>query len=216
MQKLLAVGLILAGIGVFFYPHLSDLYWNYRMEEDLRHFSEERQVSQQEFRQVTPDGDMRENSGSDPEENCEEEDEPKKEENSPGLTPMAVLEISSIDLEVPVYRGTSGYKLDQGAGLLEEGAVPGEKGTAAVTAHRAHNYGRLFNRLDEVKEGDRLLLKTREEELAYRVADQEIYDAGETGYLTCEDKEERLVLITCHPLQHPDPPYRLVVEAVRE
>lgn len=183
---------VLAGLGVILYPHLSDLYWDYRTARDLEDFSSE--------------GEGNEPAGVPTE---------ARAEGSEGTRPVAVLEIESIELELPVYRGTSDRLLERGAGLMEEKAFFGEEGTAAVTAHRSHTEGRLFHHLDRLEVGDQVVVKTREEAFTYQVVETEVYPRGDASYFQQEEGEERLLLITCHPLYHPSPPYRLVAEAER-
>lgn len=202
MRKILAVLLIVAGMAVFFYPHLSDIYRDYRVEQNLEEFSEARQTEGEHEVKLPPHSREGEESSSEKEEKTD----------SQGSTPIAVLKIDKIDLELPVFQGATDYHLNYGAGLLEDKAGIGEEGTAAITAHRAHSHGRLFNRLDELEEGDRIVVETKEEHYSYKVFSTGIFEAGDTSYLSCEGEEKRLVLITCHPLYQPNPPYRLVVQ----
>ncbi len=133
-----------------------------------------------------------------------------------GAEPLAVLLILPIDLEIPVYMGATRANLRRSAALLPGWALPGEAGWAVITAHRSHNYGMQFNRLDELAEGDEVLLRTRDGVYRYAVKEKKIARpeevslprAGESGYC--------LALVTCHPLYSRDPSYRLVVTASME
>lgn len=200
MRKLLAVMLIIGGLAVFLYPHLYTFYRDYRVEQSLEEFGESKRAEGGHEVEL-------------PSEAREEEEGGEEEKSREGPRPIAVLKIEKIDLELPVFQGTSDKKLDYGAGLLEDTAGFGEKGSTVITAHRAHSYGRLFNRLDELGEGDRVTVKTKGKSFAYRVYRTGIFKAEDTSYLSCAEQEKRLVLVTCHPLYQPNPPYRLVVEA---
>ena len=124
-----------------------------------------------------------------------------------------MLEIEKIDLKLPVLQGTSDYNLRFGAGLMEDLAGIGEPGNTVLTAHRAHTYGRLFNRLDKLEAGDIIVITTTEESFSYKVEQTHIVEATDTSVLASEPGDYLLTLITCHPLYKRNPSQRLVVQA---
>ena len=69
---------------------------------------------------------------------------------------MAVVEIPSIDVSLPVYHGTSEAVLQKGAGHLEGSSLPvgGESTHTCLSAHRGLPDKKLFTNLDLLKEGD--------------------------------------------------------------
>jgi len=113
---------------------------------------------------------------------------------------------------IPVYRGATRANLRIGAGLVEEGAPVGAEGNIVITAHRSHNYGMQFNRLDELAVGDELVLKSRSDTYRYIVVGTEVVQPDNLEVLQGRAGEKWITLITCHPLYSPDPPYRLVVQ----
>ncbi|MEW5954269.1 MAG: class D sortase [Bacillota bacterium] len=127
--------------------------------------------------------------------------------------PMGILAIDKINLELPLMRGATTANLRVGAGLLEAGADPGERGTAVITAHRSHTYGWQFNRLDELAAGDEIAITTGEAVYKYNVFKTEIVEPDAIMVQRGEGSETTLVLVTCHPLYSVNPPYRLVVRA---
>lgn len=82
------------------------------------------------------------------------------------------------------------------------------------TAHRAHTYGRLFNRLDELEQGDEIVIATRDGRYRYTVYHKAIMKPEEVSLLCAADGRSILTLVTCHPLRQVNPPYRLVVQAI--
>jgi len=207
MKKVLAVLLIVSGLAIAVYPLLYSYYREYRVEQGLARFA---RLEGETYEVI----EVNEDEVAPGEENGEEASEKKTVDFA--TDPVAVLSINSIDLELPVFRGTSKSALNYGAGLWEEGAGIGEKGSAVITAHRAHSYGSLFNRLDELKEGDRLVVETGINNYTYLVCCTGIFDAADFSYLDNSAQKKRLILYTCHPLYRPSPPYRLVVQAVME
>lgn len=73
--------------------------------------------------------------------------------------PVTRLQIPTIDVDTVVVEGTSLAALRAGAGHYPETPLPGEAGNVAIAGHRT-TYGRPFNRIDELKEGDEVILTT--------------------------------------------------------
>lgn len=69
---------------------------------------------------------------------------------------MARLRIPAIDVDLPIYHGTSDATLLKGVGHLEGTSLPvGGKGTHAVlTGHRGLATATMFTNLDRVRKGD--------------------------------------------------------------
>ncbi len=119
-----------------------------------------------------------------------------------GLTRMR---IPKLDVDVLVVEGTTPGALRAGAGHYAGTPLPGEAGNVAIAGHRT-TFGRPFNRLDEMKEGDTVLLETPGEDYTYTVlpgfaghanpwpVQPTEYDVvGPTG------ADHWLTLTTCHP-----------------
>jgi len=97
-----------------------------------------------------------------------------------------------------VNEGTDYATLRKGPGHFADSALPGETGTCLVAGHRT-TYGAPFNRLDELEEGDEILLETTgNEKFTYVVTHSEavlptdMTVVENTGYPS-------LVLSTCTP-----------------
>ncbi len=217
MRKTLAVLLVLCGLAVALYPLAQSLYRDYRTAQHLQAFEEMREKDESALPLTEevpePRDESREAEEEQHQEEEQEEQEEKEEERHKGPPPIAVLEIDKIGLKLPVLKGTSDYTLSFGAGLMEEMAGIGEAGNTVITAHRAHAYGRLFNRLDELEFGDRIVITTTNNSFSYRVFNTDIVEAGDNSYLSNDQEVQHLTLITCHPLFKRNPSYRLVVQA---
>lgn len=115
---------------------------------------------------------------------------------------MARLKISAIQLDLPVYHGTSAETLEKGVGHLEGTALPvgGESMHTVFTAHRGLPSAELFTRLDEVRLGDRFTVEVAGEVLVYRVIDTRIVEPDQTEFLHPQQHRDLLTLVTCTPL----------------
>nr|WP_233613791.1 class C sortase [Leucobacter edaphi] len=120
--------------------------------------------------------------------------------DSQGL--MGRLQIPGIDLDLPIYHGTSEATLLAGVGHLEGTALPvGGEGTRSVlTAHRGLASATLFTRLDEVGEDDTFTLTVAGEVLTYRVTKVQVVAPEDTETLLPKRGKDLVTLITCTPL----------------
>ena len=114
---------------------------------------------------------------------------------------MGYLTIPKIDLELPIYHGTSDEVLDQGVGHLEYTALPvGSVGMRPVlSAHRGRPGAELFTRLDEMEEGDLFSIETAGKTLNYQVTDIRVIKPEETDALAADPEKDQVTLLTCTP-----------------
>nr|WP_025701702.1 class D sortase [Paenibacillus forsythiae] len=128
-----------------------------------------------------------------------------------GEKAIALIEIDAIDVKLPVLEGATKANMRHAAVHLTETAPLGQIGNAAIAAHRAHTKGRLFNRLNEVKVGDTISVKTKGKVYNYSVYDISIVNPTDVSVLAGNKKDRVLTLITCDPLINPT--HRLIVHA---
>lgn len=122
---------------------------------------------------------------------------------------IAVLRIPGIELEVPVYQGTSEHVLRRGAGLIAGTAFPGSAGNIGIAAHRDTH----FRGLKDVATGDLIELGTLDQTLVYRIATLEVVGPGDVHVLD-DTGEPMLTLVTCYPFYFVgNAPQRFIVRA---
>lgn len=125
------------------------------------------------------------------------------EDMLPGLDGlMARIKIPSIDVDLPVYHGTSDAVLNKGAGHLQGTALPvGGMGTRSViSAHRGLATATMFNDLDRLAVGDRFIIEVQGDVLTYRVTETQIVEPSDTQSVLPREGEDLVTLITCTPL----------------
>ncbi len=120
--------------------------------------------------------------------------------NSSGL--MGRIRIPSIEVDLPIYHGTSDSTLLQGIGHLEGTSLPvgGPNTRTVLTGHRGLADARMFTDLDEVELGDSFTLELFGEVLTYRVVDKRVVEPDQTETLRVEAGRDLATLITCTPL----------------
>lgn len=115
---------------------------------------------------------------------------------------MARVKIPGIDVDLPIYHGTSEATLLRGAGHLEGSHLPvGGAGTRTViTAHRGLANSTMFTNLNEVKDGDTFTIEVLGDVFVYEVFDVQVIDPNDSGSLRAVPGEDLATLITCTPL----------------
>jgi sortase A len=110
---------------------------------------------------------------------------------------VARLQIPAIGVDKIVVSGVEVADLKRGPGHYPDSPLPGQPGNAAIAGHRT-TYGAPFNRIDELVEGDEILVTTLQGSFRYEVRTQLIVSPDQVEVL--EDfGDDRLTLTACHP-----------------
>lgn len=114
---------------------------------------------------------------------------------------MGSIEIPEIEVNLPIYHGTSDEVLNVGVGHLMESSLPvgGENTRAVLTGHRGLPNSKLFTRLDELEIGDLFYIRVLNETLAYQVCDINVIDPEDVDSLQIQEGRDLVTLLTCHP-----------------
>nr|WP_237464934.1 class C sortase [Leucobacter luti] len=120
--------------------------------------------------------------------------------DSTGL--MARIKIQKIDVDLPIYHGTSDRVLEQGVGHLEGTALPvgGDTTHTVLTGHRGLAQAEMFNNLDQLVVGDTFTIEVWGQVLTYRVSDTRVVKPDETQSLYPVQGKDLATLVTCTPL----------------
>jgi sortase A len=115
---------------------------------------------------------------------------------------MARIRIPAINVDLPVYHGTSEAVLEHGIGHLEGTALPvgGPSTHSVVTGHRGLATSELFSNLDKVNVADTFTIEVFGETLSYRVIETIIVEPDDTQNLLIQPGKDLLTLVTCTPL----------------
>lgn len=108
--------------------------------------------------------------------------------------PSAVLQISKIRLEVPVFDGTDDLTLNHAVGRIAGTARPGERGNIGIAGHRDG----FFRGLKDIAIGDTIELKTPKGIDMYAVEQINIVSPNDVTPLRPRSVPS-LTLVTCYP-----------------
>lgn len=121
--------------------------------------------------------------------------------------PLTVLHVPRFgpDYRKVVVEGVGLDDLKRGPGHYPGTALPGAVGNTVLSGHRT-TYGAPFNRLDELRPGDAIVLETRDSWFTYRMTGYQIVapTAVEVilpvpGRPGAVPRERLLTMTTCHP-----------------
>lgn len=115
---------------------------------------------------------------------------------------MARLKVPSINVDLPIYHGTSEKVLEMGVGHLQGSSLPigGTNTHSVLTAHRGLAKAELFTHLGDVQVGDMFTVEVFGEVLSYRVFETRVVDPADTESLYPQVDRDLMTLITCTPL----------------
>ncbi|MBR4744888.1 MAG: class C sortase [Oscillospiraceae bacterium] len=121
--------------------------------------------------------------------------------NTDGSGLMGFLEIPAMQVNIPIYHGTSEETLRKGIGHLAGSALPvgGEDTHCVLTGHSGVAGNRLLSDLDQLTEGTVFYLHVLNETLAYRVCGIYTVLPYETDLLEPVSGKDLCTLVTCTP-----------------
>jgi sortase A len=123
--------------------------------------------------------------------------------------PLGVLEISAIQLHVPVLEGTDELTLDRAVGHIPGTAPLGEPGNIGIAGHRDG----FFRGLKDVHVGDTIDVYTRRGRSRYAVDEIQTVSPDDVSVLAPRAKPS-LTLVTCYPFYFVgSAPLRYIVHA---
>ena len=221
-RAILIILLIITGLGIFFYPYVS----NWLIEKNASYIIETydqaveasgNQEIEKEWKKAKEYNDSLEGTvlkdpfieGS----GMALQDNYKELLNIDGI--MGYVEIPAIDVKLSIFHGTSDATLQKGIGHLEGSSLPiGGSGTHAIlTGHTGLSKAKFFTDLVELKEGDRFYLRILDKTLAYLVDQIKVVEPENTKDLQSISGKDYVTLLTCTPYGVNS--HRLLVRGVR-
>jgi len=88
------------------------------------------------------------------------------------LAAIGTIRIPAVEMNIPLWDDAGVIPLRYGAGMLQNTAMPAEEGNMVVLGHNMRERGSLFNRLNEMKIGDEVIITTMDKSEYVYVADR--------------------------------------------
>lgn len=213
MKKIIFVVIFLIGLGFFFYPIVSNMFATTAHQSTIkenRSIVEKLDVKELKSEKEKIDEHNNELASSDlnfvdpfsSEASTQESHGSASYYDALNVQPaIASIKIPKIDVELPIYHGTSDDVLSRGAGHLENSSLPTQDlgSHSVITAHRGLPSAKLFRNLDKINVGDQFYVEVLDEWIAYEVESVDIVLPTETDWLTMDAEENKMTLLTCDP-----------------
>ncbi|MBI4447051.1 MAG: class D sortase [Acidobacteria bacterium] len=123
--------------------------------------------------------------------------------------PMTQLQVERLGVKAPVEPGVQEDVLRRGVGHIPGTSWPGESGNIGLAAHR----DTFFRPLKDIRKNDRIVLRTPQREIEYRVEWTSVVNPDDTHVLE-PSGHNALTLVTCYPFYYiGKAPQRFVVRA---
>lgn len=114
---------------------------------------------------------------------------------------MGYISVPKIEVQLPIYHGTSEGVLQIAVGHVEGTSLPtgGDSTHTVLSAHRGLPSARLFTDLDKMEIGDTFVLNVIDRTLTYQVDQILIVEPHDVEALYVIEGEDHCTLITCTP-----------------
>jgi len=203
---LFSVFLILLGGTLIIYPVLSDYLNKLHQSKVIASYEEYvDDMTESIYRQMVEDAEKYNQLLSQNKESFRLNDVQKNQYkellNVNGDGVMGYIEIPAIGITLPIYHGTDEAVLQIAAGHVEWSSLPvGGNGThCVISGHRGLPSAKLFTDLDQVKEGDFIILKILNEEFIYQIDRISVVEPNDMKLLKKEPGKDFCTLVTCTP-----------------
>ncbi len=213
-RNLLSALLIVAGVLILVYPKLSEWYYDRQQEalvaqwQDAFESIDSVEESEETIAEaVVPVGMAARSAESAEADSSTRSDAVRMDDSLAGM-----LYIDKIDLVLPILQGATQDNLKKGAATIDGTGEAGRIGNFAVAGHRNLTYGRNFNRLDELEEGDTIEVDDGTERYRYVVTEKLYVEPHEVWVLDAKGDAKEITLVTCHPVKIAS--HRLIVKGV--
>lgn len=206
LSTIILAVIFLAGLSLILYPSLSD-YWNsLHASKAVADYAESvRNINEDEYKKMLKEAVAYNNSLLERNGNfyltaeLKEKYENLLDIGDNGI--MGYIEISNINISLPIYHGTDDSVLQIAVGHLDWSSLPvGGKSTHCVlSGHRGLPSAKLFTNLDQLVEGDTFVIRVLNEVLTYEVDQILIVEPENTDSLLIEKGKDLCTLVTCTP-----------------
>lgn len=194
----------LSGLGLLLYPFISNLINQHNATQVIDRYDDEIQDMNEEEIDVIKEAAKKYNEQLSNAVSVDEEsgnDVISYVDISGENKVIGYIVIPKIDVNLPIYSGTSDTVLKKGVGHMSQTSYPlgGESTHCVLTGHRGLPSAVLFTDLDKLELGDEFYLHVMDEILAYRVDQIRVIEPNESEGLSIVPREDYCTLVTCTP-----------------
>lgn len=113
----------------------------------------------------------------------------------------ATIEIPRMEVELPVYLGATTENMALGAVQMGQTSLPvgGENTNCVIAAHRGYRGIPMFQEIERLQLGDKVIIRNFWETLTYEVSEIEVIYPSDIDKVLIRPGEDMVTLLTCHP-----------------
>ncbi|WP_020090437.1 class C sortase [Levilactobacillus parabrevis] len=199
MRKWLAILLLCLGLGLISYPAASNVVARWRQQGVLVAYKNQLQTASE--RQLKALQRSLQKQASVKQTATVKDPFKKNEKQFVETEPLALVAIPKINVELPVFVGTSEQVLQKYAGLVNGTDIPQGKDNqhSLITAHGGLPGAQLFTDLWRVDRGDRFYLKNAYGLMTYEVTAIRTVKADTRQPINRSAARNQVTLMTCTP-----------------
>ena len=114
---------------------------------------------------------------------------------------MGRIEIPAINVDLPIFHGSTSAVLDRGVGHMPHTSLPigGYGNHSVLTAHTGLVNARLFTDLEYLPLGEIFVITVATHRIAYQVVDRNIVYPHQIDILQTYEDRDLITLVTCTP-----------------
>ena len=186
-RRIAGLFLFMIGLSLVLYPHIAQYINNLHATRMAQAFFDQGAASQGGTGNAARSGGAERNTGGTVDAYGFDEDV------------FGFISIPKLNLELPIYTGSTTANLSKGIAHLEGTSLPvGGKGTHSVLCgHNGSVTNEWFTHIDELTEGDLFYIRTREQLLTYKVISMKVIDPDEISDLLIVPDKDLITLLTC-------------------
>ncbi len=202
---ILAILLLLVGLGIMLYPTFSDLYYRWTAQQQISQYNHVAEATQEDYSELWAAAEEYNRQlaqrGSSITVTEEEKAQIEQLLNPLGNGMMGYIDIPKISVHLPIYQDTEESALQAGAGFWLGTSLPtgGPSTHCVLTAHNGLVRAKMFTDLDQLEIGDTFSLSILDRVLTYEVDQILVTEPEDISPLQIVEGEDYVTLYTCTP-----------------
>ena len=227
LSLILIIVIFISGLGIMLYPMISNLYIEHNQMTAINNYKkvlddmsgskieEEREKAKKYNELLTGNVIITDPFDLEAQKKLKEDTDYFNIINLAGDGIMGYISIPRINVNLPIYHGTSEEVLQKGVGHLENTYLPigGEGSHSVLSGHTGLSTAKLFTDLNKVEESNIFYMEVLGEKLAYKVDQIKVVEPHDTSDLVIDSTKDYVTLVTCTPYGVNS--HRLLVRGVR-
>ena len=206
---ILAILLIIIGVGLICFPTISNFFFEKNVEKDKEDFikkistEEEESILDKLYKDLQDRNEWLYKSEQANLVDPFSYEQPTIDLSEYGIQDNTIgyIKIPKMGIELPIILGANSTNMRKGAVHLTETSYPigGNNTNSVIAAHRGYGGAQLFRYIDKLDYGDEIYIQNFREELIYVVYEIKLVTPDAIDELAIQPAKDIITLITCHP-----------------